>query len=198
MDAANAGYNWLRCRPRLQLQLPLPLSLIPFCSSGSQWICNGRAGFRIRDRGRQIFMTTEKSGSDRNGGRETGYNAMCWVCLWDSSRCWWAMTACRPHGDWCNHWLLLCRGRGGIHVFSDICHARIVQRSWRGGVLTRDCRGYGTPSLTGTPLASQDGNMTLSRWKLRITRWPTVLVCLNKSYDRNRAWVRALEVHSPI
>jgi hypothetical protein len=75
MDAATAGDHRLRCRHRLRLQLPLPLSLIPFCSSCSQWICNGRTGFWIRDGGSQVFKTAERSGSVSNAGCEAGYNA---------------------------------------------------------------------------------------------------------------------------
>jgi len=163
MDAATAGDNWSRCRHCLRLQLPLPLSLIPFCSSHSQWICNGHAGFSIRDAGRQVFRTAERSGSASIGGGEAEYNATPWVCLWGSSGCWCAMTLCTRHAVWCNHWLSLSSGWGGSHALSDNCHARIVQLRWGGGVLTRDCRGYGTLSLRGIPLASRCGNVPFSR-----------------------------------
>jgi hypothetical protein len=63
----------LRFRHRLQLQLPQPLSLISFCSSRSQWIGNGRADFSIRDGGRLVFKTAERSGSASNAGCEAGY-----------------------------------------------------------------------------------------------------------------------------
>jgi len=82
-------------------------------------------------------------------------------------------------------------------VLSDICNARIVQQRLGGGVLTLDCRGYGTPSLRGIPLASRHGNASLSRWKLRIPRRPTLLLILtisktsNISYDRSRVRMRA-------
>jgi len=35
----------------VRLQLPLPLSLILFGNSRSEWICNDRMGFSIRDGG---------------------------------------------------------------------------------------------------------------------------------------------------
>jgi hypothetical protein len=60
----------LRCRAHLRLQLPLPLALIPFCRMRSHWICIGRAGFWIRDGGRQDLKTTDVSGSARNAGCE--------------------------------------------------------------------------------------------------------------------------------
>jgi len=75
MDAVTAGDHRLRCRHRLHLQLPLPLSLILFSSSQSEWICNDRAGFWIRDGGRQVLKTSERSGSDNNAGCGAGYNA---------------------------------------------------------------------------------------------------------------------------
>jgi len=74
MDASTAGDHLLRCRHRLQLQLPRPLSLIPFFNSRSQLIWNGHAGFWIGDGGRQVFKTTERSGSASNAGCEAGYN----------------------------------------------------------------------------------------------------------------------------
>jgi len=72
---ASAGDYCSRCRDLLSLQFPLPLSLIPFCSSGLQWICNDRTGFCIRDGGRQVFMTAGRSGSDSNAGCGVGYSA---------------------------------------------------------------------------------------------------------------------------
>ena len=53
--------------------MPLPLSLICFCSSRLQWICNDRIGIWIRDGGRQVFKTAEKSGSASNAGCGAGY-----------------------------------------------------------------------------------------------------------------------------
>jgi hypothetical protein len=64
-----------------------------------------------------------------------------------------------------------------------------------------DCRGYGTLSLRGIPLARRYGNASLSRGKLRIPRRPTLLLILtirkpsNISYDRRRDTVRALGMH---
>jgi hypothetical protein len=98
----------------------------------------------------------------------------------------------------------LCSGRGRSHPLIDICNARIVQRRCGGGVLNLDCRGYGTPSLRGIPLANWYGNESLSRRNLRIPRRPTLLLTLticktsNISYNRSRVRLRALETHSPI
>jgi len=81
MDAAAAGDDCSRCSHRLQLQWPLPVSLIPFCSLRLQWTCDNRAGFWIRDGGRQGFITAERSGSASNDGCGAGYNATLWHCL---------------------------------------------------------------------------------------------------------------------
>jgi len=140
MDVATAVDYWSGCRHRLRLQLPLPLSLNPFWSLHLQWICNDRAGFWIRDVGRQVFKTAERSGSASNVGCRAGDNAKRWFCLWGSAGCWCVTTACTWRGDWSNYWPSLCSGRG------DICNARLDQQRWGGGVLTLDCRGYGTPS----------------------------------------------------
>jgi hypothetical protein len=48
-----------------------------FSSLRSEWISNHRAGFRIRDGGRQVVKTSERSGSDNNAGFGAGYNATC-------------------------------------------------------------------------------------------------------------------------
>jgi len=198
-DAATVGDHWLRCRHRVQLQLRLPLSLIPFCSSHWQWIWNDHVGLWIRDVGRQVFITTERGRSASNATCGAGYNVMCWVCLWRFSGCW-----CTPCGSWSNYSPSLCRGRGGSHALSDICNVRIVQRSWGGGDLTLDCRGYGTLSLRGIPLASQYGTVYLSRGKLRIPRRPMLLLILtismtsNISYKQRGLWVKALGRHYPI
>jgi hypothetical protein len=76
MDTATAGDRGSRCRHCLRLQLPLPLSLIPFCSSRSQWIFNDAEGLCIRDGGRQAFKTAVRSGSASNAGCRAEYNAM--------------------------------------------------------------------------------------------------------------------------
>jgi hypothetical protein len=67
-----------------------------------------------------------------------------------------------------------------------------------------DCRGYGTPSLGGIPLASQYRNASLSRGKLRISRRPTLVLILtirktsNISYNQRRDRVWASGMHHPI
>ena len=93
MDAASAGDQWSRCRHPLRVQLPMPLSLIAYCSSCSQWICNDCAGFWIRDGGRQVIKTAGRSGRASNAWCGAGYNAAHWVCLCGSSGCWYAPTA---------------------------------------------------------------------------------------------------------
>jgi len=198
MDAVTAGDHWLRSRHCLWLQLPLPLSLMPVCSSHSQWICKGCAGFWSRDGGRLAFKTTEWSGSASNARGEARYNATHWVCLWGFSGCWCATTACTQYGSWCNHWLSLCRRQDGSHGLSVISHARIVQSRWRGEVLTWECTGYRTPSLRGITLASQCDNASLSRVKLSIPWRPTLLLFLNNSYYPSRASVKAFGRHCPI
>jgi len=204
MDAATARDHWSRCRHRLRLQSSLPLSLILSCNSRSQWICNDRAGFCIRDGGWQIFKTTERSGSDSNAGCVAGYNATRLFSNWGSSGCLGATTACTWSGGWCIDWWLLWSGRGGSHALSDIFKVRTVQRRWGGGVLTLDCRGYGIPSLRGIPLASRYANASLAMGKLRNPQWPTLLLILtmrktsNTSYDQSCVRVSALGRDSPI
>jgi hypothetical protein len=68
MNAATAGDHRSSCRHHLWVQLSLPLSLTPFYTSHSQWICKDRTGFWIRDGGRQVFVTAERSGSTTNAG----------------------------------------------------------------------------------------------------------------------------------
>jgi len=68
MDAATAADHRSRCRHRMRLQFPLPVFLIPFCSLRLRLIGNDRAGFWIRDGGRQVFKTAERSGSASNAG----------------------------------------------------------------------------------------------------------------------------------
>jgi len=98
----------------------------------------------------------------------------------------------------------LCSGRGGSYAMSDMCHARIVQRRLWGGVLTLDCRGYGTPSLRGIPLASWNGNASLSREMWRNSRRRTLLLNLTTSKTLNILYywrcdmVRALGWHHRI
>jgi len=204
MDAATARDHWLRCRHPLQLQLPLPLSLVLFGSLRWQWICNDHAGFSIRDGGWQVFKTAERSGCASFAGCGDGYNATHWIGLYGSTASWCVTTACTRRGCWSNRWPSLCSGWGGSYTLGDICNARIVQRRWGGGVLTLDCRGYGTLSLRGIPLAGRYGNASLSRGKLRFPRRPTLLFILtisktlNISYDRSRGRVRAVGRHIPI
>jgi len=101
------------------------------------------------------------------------------------------------------YWQLLCSGCGGCHSLGDMCNTRIVQQKWRGGILTLDCRGYGTPNLRGIPLASLYRNASLSKGMLTIPARPTLMLILmisktwNISYDWSRGRVRALGRHSP-
>jgi len=130
---------------------------------------NNRVSFWIRDGGRQVFKTTERSGSASNAGCGAGYNAEHSVSLWGSAGWWSVMTACSHRGGWNNCWPSLCSGRG------DIWNMRIVQQIWGGGVLSLDCRGYGTPSFRGISLASRYWNASLSWGKLRIPQRPMLL-----------------------
>jgi len=158
MHAATARAHWWRwCRHRLRLQLPLPLSLIPVCSSHSQWICNDRTGFWIRDGGRQVFKTAERGGSACSARCLAGFNVTHWVWLWGSSGCWCTTTACTWRSGGGMYWMSLWSGWGGSHALSDNCHARIFQQRWGSGVLTMDCRGYWIPYWRGIPLASWCG-----------------------------------------
>jgi len=111
-DAATARDHWSRCIYRLLLQCPLPLSLIPFRSSGSQWMRNDRTGFLIMARGRLVFKTGERSGSASHAGYGAGHTATQWVWLWDSSGSDYAMTACTQSGGWMIHCPMLCGGGG--------------------------------------------------------------------------------------
>jgi len=204
MDAVTAGDHWLRCRHRLRLKLPLPLSLIPICSLRSQWICNNRTGWVIWDGGRQDFKSAERSGSVGNTGCGAGSNMRRWVWLWGSCGCWCATTASTQRGGWSMYRLSLCGGRGSRHLLSDIRNVRIVQRSWVGGVLNFDWRGYKTTSLRGNPSACRERTASLSRGKWRIPRTPTLWLImtidktLNISYYWSRVRVRSVGRHSPI
>ena len=169
-----------------------------------QWICNDHMGFWIRDRGRQVVKTAGRNRSASNARCGAGYNATRCVCLYRSAGSWFVLTGCIRRSGWSNYWPSLCSKLGGSNALSDICNARIVQRRRGGGVLTLDCRGHGTPSLRGIPLASRYGNASLNRRKLRITWRPTLMLILmignnsNLSYDRSRVRVRALARHIPI
>jgi len=123
---------------------------------------------------------------------------MCRVSLWGSSRFW-----CTWHGGQSIHWPSLGRGLDGSHVLRDLCNTRSVQWGWGGGVLTLDCRGYGTAVLRGIPFASWYGNTSHSMGKL-ITPWrPTLVLILtitktsNSSYDWSRLRVKTLGRHYP-
>ena len=204
MDAATAGDHWLRCRHHLGLQLPLPLSLILFGSSHSQGICNDSAGFCIRDGGRKVLKTAERSGSASKAGCWAGYTVTRWVCLYCSTWSWCVTTGCTQRGHWSNYWPLLYSGWGGSHELYDICNSISVQRRSGGGVLTLDCTVYGTPSLRWIPLVSWYGNASLRMRKLRIPCRPTLLLILmisktsNISYDQSHLRVSALGRHIPI
>ena len=142
------------------------------------------------------------SGSGSNGECGAGYNASRWVCLWASSGCWCATTACNGRGGWSIYCPSLCSRKSENDALSDISNTRIVQRRWVGGVFTLDCRGYGTPSLRGIPPASYYGNASLSMGKLRIPQRPILMLILmicmtsNISYDRSCIMVRPLGWHS--
>jgi hypothetical protein len=58
--------------------------------------------------------------------------------------------------------------------------------------------GYGTPSSSRIPVASQCGDRSRSRGKLRIPQRPMLLLFLNNSYYRSCGRVRALGRHCPI
>jgi len=127
---------------------------------------------------------------------------MCWFFLWGFCGCWCATTACTQHGCSSIYWLSLCSRQGGSHTLSDICNATIVQWRYGGGVLTLDCRGYGTPSLREIPLASWYRNASLSRQKLKISQRPTLLLIMTISktsnilYNWSPVRVRALGTYS--
>jgi len=76
LDTTTAGDHHSRCRHCWWLQLPLHLSLISFWSSHLQWICTDHAGFLIRDGGRQVFKTAERSGSVSNARCRAGDSTM--------------------------------------------------------------------------------------------------------------------------
>jgi len=203
-NAVSCGDHRSRCRRRLWLQLPLRLSLNPFCGWCLHWMCTDCAGFRIRDRGRHVFIAAERSITGSNAGCSTGYNMTCWLFLWGSSGCWYTMTPSTQYGGWSTYWPLLCSGWGGCHMLSDSCNARIVQQRWGGGVPILDCRGYWTPSQGGISLASWYRNVSLSRGELVIPWRASLLLILtisktsNISYGRSRGRVRDLVRHCPI
>jgi len=204
MDAATAADHWSRCRHRLRLQLPLPLSLIRFCSTRLQWICHDCTAFWIRDGGREVFKMPERSGSASNAGCRAAYNVMCWVCLWGSSRCCCATTACTQHSGWSIYWQSLCSRWGGSYALSGIWNTRIVYQRWGGGVWVLDSWVYETPSLREITLTSQCGNTSHSSGKLRITLRPTLLlfvtICKTSNiwYNRSCARVTAVGRYDPI
>jgi hypothetical protein len=107
-------------------------------------------------------------------------------------------------GCWSMYWASLCTGQGGSHTFIDYCNARIVQRRWRGRVLTLNCTVYRTPFLRGISLPSLYRNMTLRRRKLRIPRrpMPVLILTINKTfnvlYERSCVSVWPMGIHSPI
>jgi len=128
----------------------------------------------------------------------TRYNATGCVFLHCSAGSWCATTACTLRSGWSIHWPSLCRGRGGSQALSHICDSTIVQRRWGGGVLTLDCRGYGTPSLRGIPLTSRCGMASPSRGKMRIPQRLPHLVFRTNLYEQSRGRVRSMGRHCPI
>jgi len=46
------------------------------------------------DGGRPVFKSAERSRSGCNARCGAGYNTICSVCMWGSSRCWCATTVC--------------------------------------------------------------------------------------------------------
>jgi len=128
----------------------------------------------------------------------TTFNATGCVLLHCSSWSWCATTACTRRSGWIITWPSLWSGLGGSHALSHIWDARIVQQRWRGGVLTMDCRGYGTPSLRVIPLTSRCGKASPSRGKLKIPWRLTHLLFLTNSYKPSHGRVRSMGRHSPI
>jgi hypothetical protein len=70
--------------------------------------------------------------------------------------------------------------------------------------VTKNCRGYDTPSLRGIPFASQYAYVSLTRGKMKISRRskPMLVLTISKisniSYDQSHVWVRAWSTHSLI
>jgi len=114
------------------------------------------------------------------------------------------MTACNRHDGWGIYWPWQCSRWGGSQALSDICKVWFFQWRLGGGFLTFDCRGYGTPCLSGISLSSPHGHVSFSRRKLRFYSRATELLILTISigsniwYDRSRVEGRALGRHSPI
>jgi len=150
------------------------------------------------DGGRPVFKSAERSRSGCNARCGAGYNTICSVCMWGSSRCWCATTVCTRRDGLRMYQPSLYSGWVGSHGLSDSCHARFDQQGWGCGVLTLDCRGYGTPTLTGIPAAIGYQNASHSMEKLRIHQWPTIWLFLiitktsNILYDWSCVWVSAL------
>jgi len=108
------------------------------------------------------------------------------------------------HGGWCNYWPSRCSRSAACDELSDMCNTRIVQRRYGSGVVTMQCRGYRTPSISGIPLACRYGNASLSRRKLIIPWMPTLLFIQafrntsNISHNWSSVRTRALGKHIPI
>jgi len=146
IDAVTAGGHRSRCWERLCLQWPLPQSMSLFCTWLSQWICNDCADFWIRDGGRQVVMATVRSECDSNDGCGAGYTTTHWLCLWGAAGCWCVTPSCTWRCGERNYQPTRCSRNSGRLRWIDIRHTRIVQRRWRGGVLTLNCTGNGTLS----------------------------------------------------
>ena len=116
------------CRRSLIEVLPLPLTVIPFCSSHSQWICNDSTGFWIRNVGMQGFKSTKWSVSTSNAGCDAGYNMTHSVCQKLASRFWCATTTFTRRNSWSIDRLFWCSRQGATHALYDICNARTAKQ----------------------------------------------------------------------
>jgi hypothetical protein len=73
-DAVTTRGHWSRCIHRQPLQLLVPLSLNSCYSSHLEWICNYCVGLWVREGGRQVLKSAERSVSCSNVGCWAGCN----------------------------------------------------------------------------------------------------------------------------